>query len=332
MVYSLRSVRGALALAVLALASTALARQNAAKPAASRGGLPGGDQQQREQQNSNPTQSQNSAQNQQQRVTANQVATDGTTANNSSDHTIANWLAVDNQAEIAVAQAAADQLENKDVRKFAEMLAKDHGQMMPELQRFGAAPVRFSGHNQGGAAGQTRTSQQQDGQKNSNQNGRTQQGAAEQTGGSQQQGQAGQQQSANSNARTQEGAVAQTRTSQQQGQGQQQNQNGARPFNFLEVNREIAERCVATAQKELSEKKGTERDECFVGMQIAAHQKMIDTGRVLREHASPELQAVIDKAVETSESHLDQAKQLIHQLASHKHGSSDKDRDNQSEK
>jgi len=270
-------MRWAAALAVLALASVALAQQNPAKPAAPRGGLPGGDQQQRDQaQNRNQIQNQNPAQNQQQRVTANKVATDGTAVTNN-DHTIANWLAIGNQAEIVVAQAAADKLENKDVRKFAETLAKDHEQLQQQLQKFGAAPVRLTAHNRDREA-------------------------------------------------------AQTRTSQQQAQNAGQNPNPARPLNFLEINREIAERCVGTAQKELSEKQGIRRDECFVGMQIAGHQKMIDTGRVLRDYASPDLQAVIDKAVEASESHLDQAKHLIHQLVGDNQRDSDKDRNDRSEK
>jgi len=267
-------MRWASALALLALASMALAQQNPAKPAAPRGGLPGADQQQREQAQKQ-IQNQNPAQNQQQRITANKVATDGTAVTNN-DHTIANWLAIGNQAEIAVAQAAAEKLENKDVRKFAEMLAKDHEQLQQHLQKFGAAPVRLTAHDRDRGPAQTRTSQQQ--------------------------------------------------------QNAQQNPNAARPLNFLEINREIAERCVGTAQKELSEKQGVRRDECFVGMQIAGHQKMIDTGHVLRDYASPELQAVIDKAVETSESHLDQAKHLIHQLVGDKDRDSDKDRNDRSEK
>jgi predicted outer membrane protein len=220
----------------------------------------------------------------QQRVTANKLATDGATAKNN-DQTIANWLAIGNQAEIAISQIAASKAEQNDVRKFAEMMVKDHTQLQQQLEKFGASPVRL---------GEQRERREL------------------------------------SNARTEAVTPPQTQ-SQPQAQEQFVADHHA-GLNFLEVQREIAERCVATAQRELNDKKGTERDECFVGMQIAVHQQMIDTQKVLREHASPELQGVLDKALETSESHLDHAKHLIRSLVGDTQSDPDKSREDKSEK
>jgi predicted outer membrane protein len=223
-----------------------------------------------------------------QRVTANKLATDGATAHNN-DQTIADWLAIGNQAEIAISQIAESKAEHKDVRKFAEMMVKEHTQLQQQLEKFGASPVRL---------GEQRERREP------------------------------------SNARPAAVTAPQAQPraqAQPQAQGQFVADHHA-GLNFLEAQREIAERCVATAQKELNYKKGTERDECFVGMQIAAHQHMIDTQKVLREHASPELQGVIDKALETSESHLDHAKHLIRSLVGDKQRDSDKSREDTSDK
>ena len=82
----------------------------------------------------------------------------------------------------------------------------------------------------------------------------------------------------------------------------------------------------------MNEKKGMERDECYVGMQIAAHQQMISTQTVLREHASPELQGVIYMALAAAESHMDHAKQLIRSLVGDTQRDSDKSSDDKSDK
>jgi predicted outer membrane protein len=232
------------------------------------------------QQRQQTQQQRNPQQQGQQRVTANRLPTEGGAAQNT-DHTIANWLATMNEAEIEINKVAASKTDNKEVREFAEKMVKEHTQLQQQLERFGAQPVRLAAE---GSRRETRT-------------------------GAVQPGQATQQQ-------TQGRVENQNRDPNQRPvQGQQaQGQAGGRPFHFLEVQREIAERCVAAADKELGEMKGSHRDEAFVGMQIAAHRAMIDTDEVLREYASPELRGVIEKSIESAESHLDHAKKLIHSL------------------
>jgi predicted outer membrane protein len=242
---------GALALAMLSVGAWAAAQQNPARPALPRAVQPGGQQVQQPQQGQQP-----------QRVTANRLNPDGAMSH---DQLIANWVLTANQAEIAIAKAAEDKLDNKDVRKFAELLIKEHMPMTQELERFGATPVRFDEGSRRDQSGRTE---------------RTAVGAA------------------------------------------------PRAMNMTEVHREIAQRCVNTAEKELSEAKGKERDECFLGMQIGAHHEMINSQKVLRDYASPELRAVLDKSIQTAESHLDQAKQLIRDLANR----DDRKSDSQDEK
>ena len=85
-------------------------------------------------------------------------------------------------------------------------------------------------------------------------------------------------------------------------------------FDFLTVKRRIAEECLAQAQKHWGEHKAEECDMAFVGYQIAAHGHMLAELKVVRDYASPELQAVIDKAAEATRMHLDHAKDLIRKL------------------
>ncbi len=250
MATTVRTLRGtgALALGLLLVASASAQQAQPARPGLPRAAQPGAQQQQPK--SLQPVQ----------RVTANKP-TDGAMTN---DQMIANCLLTENQAEIAIAQFAQDKLDNKDVRKFAEMLVKEHAPLTEELERFGAKPVQF---------GQNRNRERE-------------RNATEQRT------------SADGTARAQQ------------------------PMHMSEIHREIAERCVNTAEKELGAKDNAkERDECFVGMQIGAHYHMIDSQKVLREYASPELRALLDKSMQSAESHLDQAKHLMRELAHNDRGS-----------
>lgn len=87
-------------------------------------------------------------------------------------------------------------------------------------------------------------------------------------------------------------------------------------LNFLQIKQEMAEKCLASAQKELSEAKSPqEADMCFMGTQVVLHQQMLDGLQVFKRHASPELQAVLDQGITTTQAHLDQAKQIVQELA-----------------
>lgn len=83
----------------------------------------------------------------------------------------------------------------------------------------------------------------------------------------------------------------------------------------MQIKRELADECLASTQRELSQKSGREFDECYVGIQIAAHMQMVSELKVLQRHASPELAAVLKEGQTTAQKHLDHAKQLMKNLA-----------------
>jgi predicted outer membrane protein len=83
-------------------------------------------------------------------------------------------------------------------------------------------------------------------------------------------------------------------------------------LDMLAVKRQVAQMCLANARRAFSEDAQGEVAMSYIGHQIPAHEKMVVVQKVLRQYASPELQGVLDKGIETAQAHLDQAKQLIH--------------------
>jgi predicted outer membrane protein len=94
------------------------------------------------------------------------------------------------------------------------------------------------------------------------------------------------------------------------------NDGEVRAFDPLQVHKQIASRSIASMEKSLGAKKGTDFDMAYVGSQCVMHQQMIDKASVLRQYASPQLQPSIDKGIDAAQSHLDRAHQLIETLAS----------------
>jgi predicted outer membrane protein len=80
---------------------------------------------------------------------------------------------------------------------------------------------------------------------------------------------------------------------------------------LLQIRREVADECLASARRELSGKEGREFDACFIGMQLGMHMYVVDELKVLERHASPELQQTLRKGRETAQQHLDRAKEIM---------------------
>jgi predicted outer membrane protein len=80
---------------------------------------------------------------------------------------------------------------------------------------------------------------------------------------------------------------------------------------FMQIREEIADQCRASTQRELDSKQGKSFDECYMGMQIVAHMKMVDELTVLSRHVSSEFKPVLEKGLQTAQKHLDNAKQVM---------------------
>jgi predicted outer membrane protein len=97
---------------------------------------------------------------------------------------------------------------------------------------------------------------------------------------------------------------------------------------MLNIEREVAQQCVQSAQKEMSDKQGVEADQCYIGMQIGAHMYMADKLEVFARHASPELQAVLQQGLHTTQQHLEHAKKIHKSLEGNAQASTEPARQN----
>jgi predicted outer membrane protein len=178
------------------------------------------------------------------RVIANKPVGPALQSQKNTDAFIATCLAISNGEEIELAKLAISKAKNSEVREFAEMMVKDHSDMLGKLERFGGqAGLTAAGQRPGGNA-----------------------------------------------ADSQPG------------------------FDLVNVRREIARQCLTSAQKMWENKKLADAEMAFVGQQCVLHQQMIDTETVLRQYVSADLQQLIDKGIETAQTHKKHAEQLIEEL------------------
>lgn len=110
------------------------------------------------------------------------------------------------------------------------------------------------------------------------------------------------------------GMGRQTQQQTQQWGGRQNYGGRGGQLNLVRLKQQIGQQCLASAQHELEEKEGDEFDKCFIGMQIAGHMHMLDCLKVFSRYASPELDQTIEQEEQTTQEHLDRAKDLIKEL------------------
>ena len=270
-------------------------------------------------------------------------------------------LRADNKAEVTIATLASQKATNPDVKAFAQQMVKDHSDFLAKLDRFDQSPgssatsttttrseTRESVNRQSDATNRDSTNRdstnrdstnrdstnrdatnrdsanrdntrRDNANRDSNQNEATNRDSARpREGAAAQAGRGGVQADVN---RTDTTATAHTAI---HGSG------GDIAHQLTQIKQEITDKCVASAQKELNSKQGQEFDKCFVGMQIAHHMHMVDTLSVLSTKASPELQQILDEGLQTSQQHLEHAKQLAKKLEGSSSTSSERSSDRSS--
>jgi predicted outer membrane protein len=90
--------------------------------------------------------------------------------------------------------------------------------------------------------------------------------------------------------------------------------NPNRGLDFVQIRRQIGDQCLTSATKDFDSMKPAEIEIAYMGQQIVAHEQMIATAKVLRLYASARLQSLIDRGIETAESHLTEAKEVMGNL------------------
>jgi predicted outer membrane protein len=78
--------------------------------------------------------------------------------------------------------------------------------------------------------------------------------------------------------------------------------------------RQISDETLTDTTKDFASMPQAEIDKAYIGQQIVAHENYIDTSKVLRRYASPQLQQVINNGIATAQSHLNEAKEIMREL------------------
>jgi len=231
----------------------------------------------------------------------------------SSDHLIVEWLRVGIEGEIALGNLASKRAQNDRVKDFAKMMVEDHGKYVQELQQAagqgGGAPGAAQPGNRSG-----RTTPGREGNSGGGPGDDTPAGAPAGVPGSAAAGSGSRPASGTSGTRTGFGGAASSTSS---ASSSSHSDNDA-----IQLKEEIGKQCVENATRDLSSKQGAQFDKAYIGQQIAAHGDMLATLQVFERHASGQLKDVINKGIQTTQHHKQEAEKIMAELDAGGAGSS----------
>lgn len=290
----MRSVYGWSMLAVMCLASVALAQVRDEPRPASRPGA--------------------------QRPGAAPVAAPGAIGNQAQgtpDQQIAATLWAANRNEVELAKLAQQKAQSDSVKEFAATAIKDHTQAADKFAR--AAGNLVSANTARGGVG---TTPPRDVRKPVIQDDEARDETREEAPRGKKQADREDREDARDNPRREaredareEGREVRRTGREEAREGRTTTQRGgAQGFNWVSVHLEVADQCLQSAKKELNDKQGAEFDKCYMGLQVAAHMGMVDQLEVLKNHASSQLQPDIEQALETTKEHLEEAKKIMENI------------------
>lgn len=197
---------------------------------------------------------------------------------NQKDQMFATCLAIDNSAEIQISEFAAQRLQDEQAKQFAQQMISEHRALLEKLGQFGAEAVTLRNADNTPAAVSVQTG---DGAK------------------------------ADVNVQVENRAGEERRADRRE---ERADRRADSQSEFLAIKREIAEECVKSAQEELAAKPANEVDRCFMAAQVFGHQHMLTSLKVMERHASPEFKETLAQATQTTQQHLDHAKQILKTL------------------
>ena len=213
-----------------------------------------------------------------QQANANQAAAKTMSQGVVTPQQIATCLALDNQEEVILAKFAQEKSKNKEVADFAKMIAEEHQSCLKKLSKFAPDASR--------------------------------------------EGYLTDHQSEHSNSKNDSGLAAiggsnpssTTTPNRQNTQNAPTNGTATTGIDMMQLQREIAQQCIADSKKYLSAKDGGEFDKCFVGMQIAKHAAMHTKLVVLQRHTTDEMKQMVTEGIQATAKHLKAAEALMAKL------------------
>jgi len=229
-----------------------------------------------------------------------------------------NCLLVENEGEVRLAQFAQEQAQSSEVKDFARTMARDHQQLVQQLQQLAstqggtASGASSSSAGRSGASG-TSGAFDRSGTNSSDTSGTS----GTDTSGTGIPGSSG---ASGTTARSGQSSASSQSTDLTAGIAGQTGGSGAIQ-QLIQLDRQIAERKMQMTKEDLQQRQGAEFDKAFVGMTIPAHVHMVAQLEVLEQQGG-QLGQLAKQARPITQSHLDHAKQLIQSLASESGGSS----------
>jgi predicted outer membrane protein len=245
----------------------------------------------------------------------NQQRTRGMTGRGKLDHFLVKVVIQANQDEISTARLAELRSSNQDVKKFAMQMVEDHTRLMNRLQQF-----KGGQHNGPMRGARQPADNLNNNGANSSPNFRSPTANGSTTSNPQiQGGTASNPSPANPNAVAQDqsgqdGALNQQGGRRTRGQTADQAKMDGRhdaAHQFVAIMEEVAKRTQQSMQRELSQKEGAEFDRAYLGGQIMAHMWLSDALSVFEQHASANLQPILQEGLQTAQQHLAHAKALL---------------------
>jgi predicted outer membrane protein len=235
------------------------------------------------------------------------------------DQALARWLLTKNESAIRLSQFGQQQAQDPQVREFADRMIQDHRKLSQQLQPFAGRAGFQSGTSSSSQLQSSQSATQ------SSQSTRDQSSQASRDPSSPSPGTSDQQSQATrdplSQPSSQTGRDASSQTSQERtsaGQSSQSHTSAAGQHGALEqllsIHEQVESKCGETLKKGLQKKQGAQFDQTFMGLQILGHMKMIDTVQVMQQHASPQLQDVLEQAQQSAQQHLEMAEEINQKL------------------
>jgi predicted outer membrane protein len=189
-----------------------------------------------------------------------------------------------NEGEIALAQMAEKKSDNEELRKFTQMIVKDHQALLQQLDQVGGGQRDAQGANATSATGVT-----QDLDRNqTNPADRAQQNAPDQ---------------ANPRRNAQGNPEG-------RGQGQNRMQGQQVPQQLWTIIDQACDNTQKLTMEMLQKYEGQDFQMGFLGQQIVAHTQMLGELQSIQSNGPQELKQIAQQATEKTQAHLEMAKQL----------------------
>ena len=180
-------------------------------------------------------------------------------------------LILDNLGEVQISRIALERAENEQVRQFAENMVREHLNLIQKIRQAGF--------------GQQLPPQVQQQLQSLMQNRERRPGGPRS------------EQNPPPAVERQPGRMGQA------GQGHE--------VSFRQLREEMAKNLVNRIRQGLEEKRGAQFDSAFMYCQIGMHEHMLASLETMKQHASPELQAIINAAIPATQQHLQQAEATL---------------------